>query len=202
MYEVSNIIVKHKKLKDIIYVNMSSSGKIEAAAVTMASLYHSDKVNGLLYVTPENYTVNTENPEEEFKNHGLSFGMQKFSDLPMFQILKPQSLVEAVISIIHNHGPKKFKELLELLSSRNFKGFGTYLKEKEELNSQDRNFETLKNFTNKWNNKLKRHILRPGTKYFIEIENGRDKIIGINEEGIRIARLSGKASQFEPNSEF
>ena len=80
MSAVSKIIVKEKKEKNIVYVNMCAAGKLASVASTLAAMYHDVKV---YYVKADEYPTE-KNP---ILKHGLSIVNQpSYTILTNFKI--------------------------------------------------------------------------------------------------------------------
>jgi len=186
MFEVSRLIMWESYNKSTIYLNMSTAGKREAVACTIAAMYHTDKIEEVFHVSPEEYSINASRPKLNFIKYGMSSGIGDIISIPLLQVVKPNSRIIQVILILYEKGPQSYKLLLQQLEKRNIEGF-----EMDSDNDIDEKKEQLNRLS-----KLKRRILKPGAQYFDKnTKVGKEIMIKLSEEGRKIAILSGELNE-------
>lgn len=190
MLGVSKIIVEEHKQQNIVYVNMSASGKIAAAAATIAAMFHRDKIKSLIYVAASRYAFQDGEPKKAFNEHGLVIGMAGRYSPPLFHIERPPEPILSAIVELYEKGPLKYSKLLEILAEYNLPGF-------ELVNlPPTSDFSNRKRQISKWTGRLRRRILDPAEKY-IEIvpsHEGPEKVVKLTREGEHLAILTGMVS--------
>lgn len=191
MLNVSKIIVEEHKQQNIVYINMSASGKIAAAASTIASMFHRDKIKNLIYVAASGYAFQENGSTKAFDEHGLAIGTEGRYSLPLFYIERPPEPILKAIIELYEKGPMKYGKLLEVLTELRVPGFESvkippvndFIKRKREIS--------------KWTGRLRRRILDPVEKLYIEIvpsHEGPEKIVRLTREGEHLAILTGMVS--------
>jgi hypothetical protein len=177
---ISNIIVKEKKLKNLIYVNMSASGKLTAVAATLAAMYHNVKV---YYVpTDVGYVMD----EKEMLKHGISIvDDPKCIILTNFNIDMPSGAKSTFLVELYEKGKMTTNDIVNMIKENKLKGF-------EDLNEGFRGKQrTSSNLLVRINRGILDELQRNG---YIEIEKkGRNKIIVITDKGKYAACLIGHA---------
>jgi hypothetical protein len=190
MFNVSKIIVEEHKKQNIVYVNMSASGKIAAAASTIAAMFHKDKIKSLIYVSASRYAFQDEDPKKAFNEHGLVIGTKGRYSPPLFHIERPKEPILGAIVELYEKGPMKYGKLLETLTEHKVPGF-------ESVNyPPTSDFNNRKLQISKWTGRLRRRILDPADKY-IEIvpsHEGPEKVVRLTREGEHLAILTGMVS--------
>lgn len=176
---ISNIIVKEKKEKNLVYVNMSASGKLTAVASTLAAMYHDVKV----YYVPTvatGYALD----EKEILKHGISVvDDPKCLILTNFNIDMPAGAKSTFLVELYEKGRMTTNDIMGMIRENKLKGF-------EDLNERIRGKQrTPSNMLVRINRGLLDELERNG---YIQIEKkGRHKIVVITDKGKYAACLIG-----------
>lgn len=190
LFNISKIIVEEHSKQNIVYVNMSASGKIAAAASTIAAMFHKDKIKSLIYVAASRYAFQDKDPMKAFNEHGLVIGAKGRYSPPLFHIERPKEPILCAIVELYERGPMKYSKLLDTLAEHKVPGF-------ESVNyPPTSDFNNRKLQISKWTGRLKRRILDPAEKY-IEIvpsHEGPEKVVRLTREGEHLAILTGMVS--------
>ncbi len=193
MFNVSKIIVEEHMQQNIVYVNMSASGKIAAAATTIAAMFHKDKIKSLIYVSASRYAFQDGDPAKAFKEHGLVIGMSGRYSPPLFHIERPSESILKTIIVLYEKGPMKYGKLLETLTELKVPGFEFF-----EL-PHVRDFNRKREIS-KWTARLRRNILDPVEKLYIETvpsHEGPERVVRLTREGEHLAILTGMVSKLK-----
>lgn len=192
LFHISQIIMKENKKGNRIYLNLSSSGKIAAAAIILASTFHSNKITNVYYIQPEKYTIFEEDPKKAFNEFGFTYGLTDIKYIPSFSIMRPNDDAQKLLAILYEKGPQSYINLMKELKKVNvnlFKGYN-YVEPNSPLERRKK-----QNEINKWVNKLKRNfIINLEKDNYIELQptyKGPKKQVSITENGEYIAILSG-----------
>jgi len=175
---ISNLINREKKAKNLIYVNMSASGKLTAVSATLAAMYHDVKV----------YYVNTDGgyarDENEVQKHGLSIvNDPKCSILTNFTIDIPSGAKSTFLTELYKKGKMTMKDIIQLIKENKLQGFDDL---NESINGRQR---SQNNLLVRINRGLLDELKLNG---YIQIEKkGRSKVITITDKGIYAACLIG-----------
>lgn len=192
LFNVSKIIVQEYAENNIIYVNMSASGKIAAAATTIASMFHREKIQSLIYVSAENYSVHHKD-SGAYKKHGLAIGMSKRYSPPLFHIERPSDPILKTIIALYENGPMKYEKILTTLKEHEVPGYESF-----EYPSSHK--YTRKKEISRWTARLRRNILNPVENLYIEItpsHEGPEKMVNLTREGEYLAILTGMVSSLK-----
>lgn len=194
LLNVSKLIVQEYEQQNIVYVNMSASGKIAAAAATIASMFHRDKIKSLIYFSAKSYSVHHDGKSDSaFKEHGLAIGMANRYSPPLFHIERPSESILKTIIILYKNKPLKYEELLKILKDQKIAGFESF--EYPPINNYKRKREI-----SKWTARLRRNILNPVEDLYIKTSpshQGPEKKVKLTREGEYLAILSGKVSSLK-----
>ena len=176
---ISNIIVREKKEKNIIYVNMSASGKLTAVAATLAAMYHDVKV----YYVPVDggFSRTTKNMAE----HGFSIiNAPNYNILTNFTIDMPSGAKSAFLSELYKKGEMTTGDIIRMIRENKLKGF-------EDLNEDIRGKKrTASNLLVRINRGILDELERKG---YIRVEKkGRNKVVAITDKGRYAACLIGQ----------
>lgn len=193
MLNVSKIIVEENTKQNIVYVNMSASGKIAAAATTIASMFHRDKIKSLIYVAASKYAFQEKDPMKAFNEHGLVIGMAGRYSPPLFHIERPPEPILGAIVELYESGPMKYSKLLDALTEQKVPGF-------ESVNyPPTSDFSNRKREISKWTGRLRRRILDPAEKYIeiVSSHEGPEKVVRLTREGEHLAILTGMVSSLK-----
>lgn len=191
LFNIAKIIVDEHTKKNTIYINMSSSNKIAAAAATIAAMFHREKIKNLIYVVPSNYSIRTENPSISFREHGLGIGMSGCQYLPLFYLERPSEPILKIIVELYEKGPMKYGHLLQELSRIRGSGFESV--EIPPITDPIRRKRAI----SKWTVRLRRDILDPVDQLYLETvpsHEGPEKKVQLTMDGQQLAILSGMAS--------
>lgn len=190
LFNVSKLIVEEYKQKNIVYINMSASGKIAAAAATIASMFHRDEIKSLIYVSAESYSVLQKEPIEEFREHGLAIGMANRYSPPLFHIERPSESILETIVALYEYGPMKYEDLLKTLKELNVPSFKSF--KYPSINDYNRKREI-----SKWTARLRRNILNPIEGLYIKTipsHEGPEKLVQLTREGEYLVIFIGMVS--------
>lgn len=171
---VSNIIVREKNEKNLVYVNMSASGKLAAVAATLAAMYHDVKV---YYVRTEGEYARS---KEDLLKHGLSIiSDPECSFLTNFTIDIPSGAKSTFLVELYNKKRMTVNDILRMIQEGRLKGF-------EDLVDGTR---TASNLLVRINRGLLDELENNG---YVTIERqGRHKVVHITDKGRYAACLIG-----------
>ncbi|MGD9130168.1 MAG: DUF6293 family protein [Candidatus Bathyarchaeota archaeon] len=120
MKKISNIIREERKSGNIVYVNLSSAGRLTSIAAAFAGMFHNVKT---YYVKPNGYS---KSPEEREK-HGITIVEGRdIIFLENFEILIPDELGLKVIVEIHKNRKMKSIDIIQFLVRTKEEGFENY----------------------------------------------------------------------------
>lgn len=177
---ISDIIVQEKKKNNLIYVNMSASGKLTAVASTFATMHHDVKV---YYVYADGgYAKN----DKELLEHGLSIVNElKYFILTNFTIDTPTGAKGTFLTELYKKEKMTTNDIIQMIKDNRLQGF-------EDLNENiDGRQRTSSNLLVRINRGLLDELNQKG---YIRIEKkGRNKIIAITDKGKYAACLIGHA---------
>jgi uncharacterized membrane protein len=118
---ISSIIIKEQARDSIIFINISSAGRLTAAAATLAAMAH--KVDAY-YLEASAYSDN----QNDKKEHGLSIcngtNAKWIKGLPV-ELPPPQEM--AVLKALSKKSPMKPNEIILYLARNNFPGYSEHL---------------------------------------------------------------------------
>ena len=102
---ISDIIVREKRAQNIVYVNMSSAGKLAAVSATLAAMYHNVKV----------YYVHTDGgfykSRKDFLEHGFSMvNIPTYTILTNFTIDMPSCAKSAFLVELYKKATSRWKK--------------------------------------------------------------------------------------------
>jgi hypothetical protein len=176
---ISNIIVHEKKENNIVYVNMSSSGKLIAVSATLAAMYHNVKV----------YYVHTDGgfykSRKDFDEHGFSIvNVPAYTMLTNFTIDMPSGAKSAFLVELYKKGEMTTKDISHMIAENRLKGF-------EDLNDDLRGMRrTASNVLVRINRGILDELQKNG--YILVEKTGRNKVITITDKGKYAACLIGE----------
>lgn len=177
---ISDLIVQEKKKNNLIYVNMSASGKLTAVASTFAAMHHDVKV---YYVYADGGYAKS---EEELLEHGLSIVNElKYFILTNFTIDTPTGAKGTFLTELYKKEKMTTNDIIQMIKDNRLQGF-------EDLNeSIDGKQRTSSNLLVRINRGLLDELNQKG--YIIIEKKGRNKIIVITDKGKYAACLIGHA---------
>ena len=171
---ISNIIIEEQRKNNLVYVNMSSAGKLTAVAATLAAMYHDVKV---YYVRSSGeYSQG----EKEIKEHGLSIiNDPELVMLTNFKIDIPSGAKSTFLVELNVRRTMTTKNIIKMIRENRLKGF-------EDLNEGTRSASNLLV-------RINRGILDElEVNGYITVEKkGRSKMITITDKGRYAACLIG-----------
>ncbi len=175
---ISNIIVREKNENNIIYVNMSASGKLTAVAATLAAMYHDVKV---YYVHVDGgFSRSTKDMAE----HGFSIvNAPNYTVLTNFTIDMPSGAKSVFLAELYKKGEMATGDIVRMIRGNKLKGF-------EDLNEDIRGKQrTASNLLVRINRGILDELERKG---YIKVEKkGRNKVVTITDKGRYAACLIG-----------
>lgn len=189
LFNVARTIVDEHSKQNIIYVSMSASSKVAAAATTIAAMFHREKIKTLIYVVPSSYSIQAKDPAKSFREHGLGVGIARRYFLPLFHIERPADPILGTVISLYENGPMKYGKLLETLKAAKVPGF-----EGVKIPSMDEP-QKRRLAISKWTARLRRNILDPVEGLYVETgrsHEGPEKLVRLTIEGQQLAILSGR----------
>jgi len=176
---ISNIAVAEKNRGSVVYVNISSAGRLTSAAATLAAMAHQLKP---YYVSAERYSET----KEEKDLHGLSI----CEDPPKIQLLETfplqlpdEDCIKVLVKLYKEKKGMTTTEIAEYLAEQKVEGF-------EKCSPwrrlpRDQRFNPLM--------KLNKRILQKLEKsgYITRERKGRYNTIKITSGGVAVAYISG-----------
>ncbi|WP_440946249.1 HFX_2341 family transcriptional regulator domain-containing protein [Methanosarcina sp. T3] len=177
---ISDIIVQEKKENNLVYVNMSASGKLTAVSSTFAAMHHDVKV---YYVYADGgYSKN----EEELLEHGSSIVKElKYFILTNFTIDIPTGAKSVFLTELYLKKKMTTNDIINMIKEGKLQGFEDL---NESLGGKQR---TSSNMLVRINRGLLNELKRNG--YILIEKRGRNNIISITDKGKYAACLIGHA---------
>lgn len=190
LVSMSNIVRAEWSQKNRVHINISSSGKIAAAAAFLTAAYHSERVASVFYALPSKYTVEDEEGFRSFMEQGLSLGLARMQYLPLFKLEKPNETGEVVLADLYRRGPLSYVDILQILQANRIGGFERF--ELAPPRARKRGAEASRE---KWIARLKRQVLnellKDGYVRLKPSHEGRKILIETTDMGKYAAMLSG-----------
>lgn len=177
---ISNIIVQEKREKNIVYVNMSSSGKLTAVSATLAAMYHNVKV---YYVHVDGGFYKS---KKDFFEHGFSIvGVPAYTILTNFTVDMPSGAKSAFLVELYGRGEMTMTDISRMIRENRLKGFEDL---NEDIGGKRR---TASNLLVRINRGILDELQRNG---YVQVEKkGRKKVITITDKGKYAACLIGRS---------
>lgn len=176
MGKIAEIIREEKERNNLVYVNMSASGRLNSVGATLAAMVHGAKV---YYVEADGYAKD----EEKRRKHGISICRNlKLKYLENFEINLPDETGQKIlVKLCLKPKGMKTKEIIDFLNKEGVEGF----------ESQYKNL--TRGQTQKYLMKLNRGILDKleADGYITRVRLGRYNTIKITESGRYVAYISG-----------
>lgn len=194
---MSQIVREESAQGNRVYINVSASGKIAAAAAYLTATYQCERVARVFYAQPSAYTA--EKPEQgaSFRDHGLSKGLAGIQYLPLFAVGRPNEAGERVLAELYRRGPLGYVDLLRTLHSAGLEGFREF-----EPSSQARGASPRRRSREKWIARLRRQVLNEliGDGYVRTkaSHEGRKILFEATDMGRYAALLSGMVDRLYP----
>lgn len=173
--KISYLILQEKNKNNIVYVNMSSAGRLTSVGATLAGMVHDAKV---YYVESDDYS----DTEEKWNTHGMTIVENvRLKYLENFKIVLPDKLQLKILVEIYKRKTMRNMDIINHLSSLEIQGFNL------EYSNLTRNQKTAVLM------KLNRRIIEALEKaeYIEKRRIGRDNIYQITESGKYVASISG-----------
>ncbi|MGD6807939.1 MAG: DUF6293 family protein [Candidatus Bathyarchaeia archaeon] len=183
---ISSIIIKEKARASNIYINISSAGRLTAAAATLAAMAHKIKA---YYIEASGYS---DNPKDK-KEHGLSIcdgtNAKWVEGLP---VELPSTQEMAVLKALSQKSPMKPYDIILFLARNNFPGFREHLHVLEKgVRRRDDNYDGI---LIPCMMKLNKGILEKlKTKGFVTREKlGNHNLVVLQESGRFVSYFAGE----------
>lgn len=173
---ISDIIVQEKRQKNLVYVNMSSSGTLTAVSSTLAAMYHDVKV---YYVHVDRFFKS----KGGYLEHGFSVvDVPECSILTNFTIDMPSGAKSAFLVELRRKGEMTTRDIMEMIKENRLKGF-------EDLNRDiGGKSRTASNLLVRINRGLLDELERNG--YITVDKKGRNKVVKLTDKGKYAACLT------------
>ncbi|MFX0138046.1 MAG: DUF6293 family protein [Candidatus Hodarchaeota archaeon] len=173
--KISQIIKKEQKLGSLVYINMSSAGRLTSVGATLAGMVHGVKV---YYVESDGYS----DTPEKWEMHGQTI----VNDLRIFFLEKftlhiPDKNKLKILVEIYNRKKMNTKDIIDFLVELKVFGF----EKKYSMLSRAQKAAAIM--------KVSRRILSDleNSGYVKKIKNGRDNQYTLTQSGKYIAGISG-----------
>jgi hypothetical protein len=173
--KISRIIIKEKSQGNIVYINMSSAGRLTSVGATLAGMMHDVRT---YYVESDNYSKTP----EEWEEHGLSIvDTPRINFLEKFRIQIPDENKRKILVEIYHRKKMKTSDIIDLLVKMNVYGFD---REYSLLDRPQRAAAIMK---------VSRRILGDleNLGYIEKLKNGRENMYAVTQSGKYIAGISG-----------
>ncbi len=207
LFHISRIVMEESGKRNRVYLNISASGKIAAAACFLVGMYHWDRIAAIYYARPRRYTVEEKDPKKAFEEWGLSIGMAGIEYLPKFKLERPSADGLHLLAVLYERGPLPYLGLLQTLREYHqrlrLEGAKDSLTPFAEFdvrrlaNPKRRSSEQSE--LNSWVAKLKRYALDGLVQgQYVELRpshEGPTKLVDLTEHGRYAALLSGFVSK-------
>ncbi len=118
MGKVAEIVREEKEKNNLVYVNMSASGRLNSVGATLAAMVHKAKV---YYVPADGYS---RTPEER-REHGISICRSiRLNYLERFEIRLPNEVGQKIlVKLCRKPEGMKTKEIIDFLNEEGVEGF-------------------------------------------------------------------------------
>lgn len=172
---ISKLVVQHAD--ENIYVNLSAGSKISAIGGMIACMVTRDIVEvTAYYVSPEGYTSEDKNADEDQDDKPVSYGMKSISELPTYPIRGPSKDELVILDYVRDEGSVTKKALIQHARTTI---------EKFRRNAEKKDIDLKDSPLVGEYNLLDTHVLKPLLqRNCVEVEDvGRSKEVSITEEG-------------------
>lgn len=180
MKTVSEIILTEKSHNNLVYVNMSSAGRLTSVGATLAAMVHGAIV---YYVVADGYAGS----EAQRMEHGLSIcNKAEMVYLENFQLSLPSQVgLIVLVNLCLRGGRMKTKEILDVLRESGAEGFE---KDYTKLWGEEK-----RKIQQRYLMQLNRGVLDKleDSRYIKRERKGRYNTIEITESGKYVAHVSG-----------
>ena len=156
LMHIARLILKERSEGNRVYISMGASGKVAAAAATLAAMYHDEHIGALYYAKSDAYTVQLPDATAQFQEHGLSIGYRETVSLPRFRIQRPRESAVRALATLYNKGPLTINQLI--LELKELKVDPFHAAEVSENPTGPDRYERAKE-TLRWGAKLRRLVL-------------------------------------------
>jgi hypothetical protein len=173
---ISRLIREEKAKSNLVYVNISASGRLTSVGSALAAMAHDAKV---YYVVADRYSKN----EIEEREHGLSI-CEKLEIKPLKNFivqLPDEKGLKILVELAKSKKGLSTKDILTILKEMGVPGF------EKEYSSLDRGEKT--NYLMKLNKGILEKLRSSG--YITTDQLGKFKLIRITESGKYVAYISG-----------
>ena len=198
LLNVSRTIVTESEAGSRVHLNMSASGKIAAAAATVAGMYHYARLGRLYYSLQEAYTVLQPDPAAKFHDHGLSIGYTGTRTLPRFPLYRPKEACIHALAALYEKGPLTLLELMKELRRRGIEPFDDLpdIKAARKQRGEQGEKDLLA-----WSAKLRRLVLKDLQPAFVRLtprgDGGKVRVV-LQPDGEFQALVSGLVKELKP----
>lgn len=188
MKNVSGIILEEISHNNIVYVNMSSCGRLTSVGTTLAAMTHNARI---YYVVADRYSKT----EKEELTHGLSV-CEKLSVvfLENFRLRLPdEASLKILVKLCREERGSKTVDVMDFLRESGVQDFEEDYKDLEVKKERRRvQISHLMKLNKKYLEKLER------SGYILREKVGRYNTIKITESGKYVAHISGLLEQSSP----
>lgn len=201
LLNVSRTVITESEAGSRVHLNMSASGKIAAAAATLAGMYHYGRLGRLYYAAQTAYTVLEEDPGAKFHDNGLSIGYAGTRTLPRFPLYRPKEACVQALAILYEKGPLTLLDLMKELRRRGVEPFDDLpeIKVARKARGEDGEKTLLA-----WSAKLRRLVLKDLQPSYVRLTPRGDggKIrVALQPDGEFQALVSGLVRELRPQPE-
>lgn len=182
---ISTIIIKEKAKESNIYINISSAGRLTAAAATITAMAHKVKA---YYMEANAYPDNQKDKEE----HGLSIcDGKKIIPIEILPVELPPEQEMVVLKALSHKSPMKPYEIILLLARNNFPGYGEKLQILEKcIRRRDKEYDkTLIPCMMKLNKGILEKLKMKG--YIKREKHGNNNLVVLKDTGRFVAYFAG-----------
>jgi hypothetical protein len=200
LLHASRLIIVESEAGSRVHLNMSASGKIAAAAATLAGMYHYGRLGRLYYAAQEDYTVLAGNPRAKFEDNGLSIGYSGTRTLPRFPLYRPKPACVHALATLYEKGPLTLLELMQHLKRAGIEPFNDLpdIKATRKARGQAGEKDLLS-----WSAKLRRLVLKDLQPAFVRVtprgDGGKVRVV-LQPDGEFQALVSGLVKELRPQN--
>lgn len=177
-----------------VHLNMSASGKIAAAAATLAGMYHSEKVGHIYYARQEGYTVLADDPRTTFQVEGLSIGYKGTDVLPRFPLSRLRDASVRSLAYLYEKGPSSILDVMRNLRQGDLDPFGDMpsIKSTRKARGDEGEAELVA-----WSARFRRLVLSEVVPQFVTLgpRGPKGKKLILTRDGEFQAIISGRVSE-------
>lgn len=178
---ISNLIAQEKAQQNIVYINISSAGRLTSVAAYLAAMAHNAKA---YYVIADRYSAS----EKEKRIHGISICESvKVNFLETFKMQLPsKNQMKVLVKLSKEKKPMKTTEIIEHLAREGVQGFERCT----DMRSRKLPRKDKINCLMKLNKGILQKLEENG--YIKRVKVGRYNTIVLTEAGKYVAHISGQ----------